>query len=76
MRAFIHRLLGLARAPGFDAAGGGWFWEGSQMVEGLNAAILAGAITAARRGGVVGAGTIRGSPLGWTAWSVKSSAPG
>ena len=43
MRTFLHRLLGLARARGFDAAGGGRRWEGARTVDGLNAAILAGA---------------------------------
>ena len=42
---------GLARARGFDAAGGGRRWEGARTVDGLNAAILAGATTAARRAG-------------------------
>lgn len=51
MRTFLHRLLGLARARGFDAAGGGRRWEGARTVDGLNAAILAGATTAARRAG-------------------------
>ncbi|MBE0455744.1 MAG: phage portal protein, partial [Roseovarius sp.] len=51
MRTFFHRLLGLARARGFDAAGGGRRWEGARTVDGLNAAILAGATTAARRAG-------------------------
>ena len=51
MRTFLHRLLGLARARGFDAAGGGRRCEGARTVDGLNAAILAGATTAARRAG-------------------------
>ncbi len=51
MRTFLHRLLGLSRARGFDAAGGGRRWEGARTVDGLNAAILAGATTAARRAG-------------------------
>lgn len=51
MRTFLHRLLGLARARGFDAAGGGRRWEGARTIDGLNAAILAGATTAARRDG-------------------------
>lgn len=51
MRTFLHRLLALARARGFDAAGGGRRWEGARTVDGLNAAILAGATTAARRAG-------------------------
>jgi len=51
MRTFLHRLLGIARARGFDAAGGGRRWEGARTVDGLNAAILAGATTAARRAG-------------------------
>ena len=51
MRTLLHRLLGLARARGFDAAGGGRRWEGARTVDGLNAAILAGATTAARRAG-------------------------
>ena len=51
MRTFLHRLLGFARARGFDAAAGGRRWEGARTVDGLNAAILAGATTAARRAG-------------------------
>ena len=51
MRTFLHRLLGLAQVRGFDAAGGGRRWEGARTVDGLNAAILAGATTAARRAG-------------------------
>lgn len=51
MRTFLHRLFSLARARGFDAAGGGRRWEGARTVDGLNAAILAGATTAARRAG-------------------------
>ena len=51
MRTFLHRLLGLTRTRGFDAAGGGRRWEGARTVDGLNTAILAGATTAARRAG-------------------------
>lgn len=51
MRTFLHRLLGFTPARGFDAAGGGRRWEGARTVDGLNAAILVGATTAARRGG-------------------------
>jgi len=51
MRTFLHRLLGIARTRGFDAAGGGRRWEGARTVDGLNAAILGGATTAARRAG-------------------------
>jgi capsid protein len=51
MRTLFHRLLGLTRTRGFDAAGGGKRWEGARTVDGLNAAILAGATTAARRAG-------------------------
>jgi capsid protein len=51
MRTFLHRLLGLARPRGFDAAGGGRRWEGARTVDGLTGAILAGATTAARRAG-------------------------
>ena len=51
MRTLLHRLLGLARARGFDTAGEGRRCEGARTVDGLNAAILAGATTAARRAG-------------------------
>ena len=47
----IRRALGLDRRRAFDAAGGGRRWESAKTVEGLNAAILAGATTAARRAG-------------------------
>ncbi len=66
MRTFLHRLLGLARARGFDAAGGGRRWEGARTVDGLNAAILAVATTAARRAGWYA----RNSP--WVAAAVDS----
>ena len=49
MRTLLHRLLGLTRTRGFDAAAGGRRWDGARTVDGLNAAILAGATTAARR---------------------------
>lgn len=51
MRNFVQRLLGIGRARNFDAAGGGRRWESAKTVDGLNAAILAGATTAARRAG-------------------------
>uniref|UniRef100_UPI0040483531 phage portal protein n=1 Tax=Yoonia sp. TaxID=2212373 RepID=UPI0040483531 len=51
MQTFLHRLLGLTRTRGFDAAAGGRRWEGARTVDGLNSAILAGATTAARRAG-------------------------
>jgi capsid protein len=51
MRTLFHRLFGLTRTRGFDAAGGGRRWEGARTVDGLNTAILAGATTAARRAG-------------------------
>ena len=66
MRTFLHRLLGLARTRGFDAAGGGRRWEGARTVDGLNGAILAGATTAARRAGWYA----RNNP--WVAASVDS----
>jgi len=47
----IRRALGLDRRRAFDAAGGGRRWESAKTVDGLNAAILAGATTAARRAG-------------------------
>lgn len=50
-RTVLHRLLGSTRTHSFDAAGGGRCWEGARTVDRLNAAILAGAITAARRAG-------------------------
>ena len=51
MRTFFRRLLGLANTRAFDAAGGGQRWESARTVDDLNAAILAGATTAARRAG-------------------------
>ncbi|TCT05390.1 lambda family phage portal protein [Tepidamorphus gemmatus] len=51
MRNFVQRLLGIGRTRAFDAAGGGRRWESAKTVDGLNAAILAGATTAARRAG-------------------------
>jgi len=51
MRNFVQRLLRIGRARAFDAAGGGRRWESAKTVDGLNAAILAGATTAARRAG-------------------------
>ena len=51
MRTLLQRLLGLGRTRAFDAAGGGRRWESARAVDGLNAAILAGATTAARRAG-------------------------
>jgi lambda family phage portal protein len=51
MRSLVKRLLGIGRARAFDAAGGGRRWESAKTVDGLNAAILAGATTAARRAG-------------------------
>lgn len=51
MRNLIQRLLGIAKARAFDAAGGGRRWEGAKTVDRLNAAILEGATTAARRAG-------------------------
>ena len=51
MRTFLQRLLKLARIRGLDAAGGGRRWESAKTIGGLNAAILAGATTAARRAG-------------------------
>ena len=51
MRTLLRRLLGLGNTRTFDAAGGGRRWESARAVDGLNAAILAGATTAARRAG-------------------------
>ena len=51
MLTFLQRLLNLARIRGFDAAGAGRRWESAKTIDGLNAAILAGATTAARRAG-------------------------
>ena len=51
MRNLFQKLLGLGRTRSFDAAGGGRRWETARTVDGLNAAILAGATTAARRAG-------------------------
>jgi capsid protein len=51
MRNLFRQLLGLGRTRAFDAAGGGHRWESAKALDGLNAAILAGATTAARRAG-------------------------
>jgi len=56
MRTLFQKLLGPiwpsnGRTRSFDAAGGGRRWEQARTVDGLNAAILAGATTAARRAG-------------------------
>jgi capsid protein len=51
MRKLIQKLLGLGNVRSFDAAGGGRRWESAQTIDGLNATILAGATTAARRAG-------------------------
>lgn len=47
----LASALGLPRRRSFDAAGGGRRWEGAKSVEALNASILSGATTAARRAG-------------------------
>ena len=49
MRNFVQRLFGIGKTRAFDAAGGGRRWESAKTVDGLNAAIVAGATTAARR---------------------------
>lgn len=51
MQTLLYRLLYLTRARGFGAAGDGRRFEGARTVDGPNAAILAGATTAARRAG-------------------------
>lgn len=51
MWTFLRRALGLDRRRSLDAAGGGRRWEGVKQAGSLNAAILAGAGVAARRGG-------------------------
>ena len=51
MRTFIRKILGLGDTRTFDAAGGGRRWESARTIDSLNAAILAGATTAARRAG-------------------------
>ena len=51
MRTLFRRLLGLGQTRAFDAAGSGRRWEAARTVDGLNAAILSGATTAARRAG-------------------------
>ena len=51
MRNLIQKLLGLGKTRSFDAAGGGRRWESAHTIDGLNATILAGATTAARRAG-------------------------
>lgn len=47
----LASALGLPRRRSFDAAGGGRRWEGAKTVDALNASILSGATTAARRAG-------------------------
>jgi lambda family phage portal protein len=47
----LASFLGFARRRGFDAAASGRRWEGAKGIEALNASILAGATTAARRAG-------------------------
>lgn len=47
----LASALGLPRRRSFDAAGGGRRWEGAKSLEALNASILSGATTAARRAG-------------------------
>ncbi len=51
MRTFFQKLFGLGNTRSFDAAGGGRRWEQARTVDGLNAAILAGATAASRRAG-------------------------
>ena len=51
MRTLFRRLVGRLYTRAFDAAGSGRRWESARTVDGLNAAILAGATTAARRAG-------------------------
>ena len=51
MRNLFQKLLGLGNTRSFDAAGGGHRWESTHTVDSLNATILAGATTAARRAG-------------------------
>jgi lambda family phage portal protein len=51
MRNLFQKLLGLGNTRSFDAAGGGRRWESARTIDGLNATILAGATTAARRAG-------------------------
>ena len=51
MRTLVQKLLCFGRTRAFDAAGGGRRWKSVRTVDGLNAAILAGATTAARRAG-------------------------
>ena len=51
MRTLFRRLLGRRNTRAFDAAGSGRRWESAKIVDGLNAAILSGATTAARRAG-------------------------
>ncbi len=51
MRTLIQKLFGPDRRRSFDAAGAGRRWESAKSIDGLNAAILAGSTTAARRSG-------------------------
>lgn len=51
MRSLFHRFLGLGKIRSLDASGGGRRWESSRSIDSLNATILAGATTAARRAG-------------------------
>lgn len=51
MKNPLTRLFSKLLPRSFDAAGGGRRWEGAKGLDGLNASILAGANTAARRAG-------------------------
>ena len=51
MRNLINRLFNRTGTRALDAAGSGRRWESAQSINGLNATILAGANTAARRAG-------------------------
>jgi lambda family phage portal protein len=51
MWSLIRQLFGPVRTRSLDAAGGGRRWEQAKSIDSLNATILAGAATAARRAG-------------------------
>jgi lambda family phage portal protein len=51
MRSLLRQFFGSARTRSLDAAGGGRRWEQTKTIDSLNATILAGAATAARRAG-------------------------
>lgn len=51
MLSLLRNIIGSARTRSLDAAGGGRRWEQAKAIDSLNATIIAGAATAARRAG-------------------------